>query len=130
MSNVVTIENAELERDAYHYESNLARLGDRRKFTWRCRECGSEFGMRGVDLETLIISPRVTLDALAPWYKDPGNDRMLYHPCLYCNYHGDRTGGMERLEIEDVLAWLNRNYVSPDQMAPDYAALAAEEPVS
>ena len=119
-------ERLDLEHEYRDQEGTLARLSGRLKFAWHCRECGNDFGMHGVDRETLAAAPRVTLDALAPWYEDPGNDRILYHPCLYCNYHGDRIpDGMEQLEIEDVLAWLIR-----DPMAPDYAALAAEEPVS
>ena len=123
----ISEETAELAYDARDYESHLARLGGRLKFTG-CRQCGSEDGMQAVYRETLV--EMWTPSALAWikhqklwWYREPGNDEYLFYPCSECNR--DRIISDEFVSICDILAWLDR-----DPMQPDYAALAAEEPVS
>ena len=126
MPNVITIENAALERDAHRHEGTLARLGGRLKFTG-CPECGSQDGMQAVHRETLAEMPPPTLawikhQCLA-WYREPGNAENLFYPCPECNHLRTIPDGF--VVIYDILVWLSR-----DPMSPDYAALAAEEPVS
>lgn len=123
MSEVITIENANLERDAIRHEDTLARLGGRGKFDWPCLECGSPDGMRSVHREILAMLSHNIMERLS-WYREPGNDLVLYYSCWACNPDGKRTpNDWEPLSADEVLAWLNDD---TDPMDPDYAALAAE----
>ena len=127
MSKVITIEAAELAYDAHRHESNLARLGGRRKFQF-CYQCGSQDGMQAVRRETLEEMPRTREggEILATWHREPGNDEYLFHSCLSCNRDKVVPAGYISMTADEVLNWLDR-----DPMAPDYAKLAAEpEPVS
>ena len=84
------------------------RYAGRGKFAWHCRECRSKDRMRGTDRETLKTLSREAIDAFAPWYEEPGNNLVVYYPCLYCNFDGKHIpDGWELLDVEDVLAWLN-----------------------
>ena len=102
------------------------RYSGRLKFTG-CPECGSDFGMYSASREEMAVFLPRAIERLAPWYKEPGNDLVLYHECMFCNWRGSQgvPDDLEPLSVADVQTWRDR-----DPMAPDYAALAAEEPVS
>ena len=112
-----------MERQYRNQESNQARLGGRGKFTG-CRECGSDFGMYSASREEMAEFLPRAIEKLAPWYKEPDNDLVLYHECMFCNWRGGQgvPDDLEPLNVTEVLAWFNR-----DPMAPDYAALASED---
>ena len=104
MSEVVTVENAALERDAWQYENTLARLGSRRKYDF-CRQCGSEDRMQKVHRDTLAgmrLAPIIALD----WYAELGNDaEYLFCPCPVCNPDKIIPDLFEALSLADVLDW-------------------------
>ena len=124
-----TEQQLDLEREDRHHESTQARLSDRLKFAC-CRRCGSADGMQSVHRDTLASMPIKRIGLLADIYAiygEPGNDEYLFYPCPHCNRDRVIFDGYESLSLRDVLYWITP---APDtQMAPDYAALAAEEPV-
>ena len=125
MSEVITIEAAELAYDAHRHEGTLARYAGRRKSAC-CRLCGSPDGMQKVHRDTLTIMEPAQIAALAPWYSELGNDaEYLFFTCRSCNQDRIVPDTFEALSLADVIYWLN-----PDPMQPDHTALAAEEPVS
>jgi len=112
----------ELERQDRDYESLVARLHGRRKFTG-CHECGSPDGMQKVHRDTLMGMKSGQVAGLA-WYAELGNDReYLFYPCLICNPIVPDI--FEALSLADVLDWLDLPWLARDPMAPDYEALAA-----
>lgn len=116
-------ETAEMQRREAMETRPQDRYAGRRKFAC-CRQCGSVDGMRSVCREMLAELSETGIKLLGPWHSELGNDEELFRPCRFCN--PDRiSDGYEPLSAKDVLAWLDR-----DPMAPDYAALAAEEPIS
>ena len=123
MSEVITIENATMERREAMDTRPQDRYAGRLKFAC-CRQCGSDFGMRSMEREVVAMLCPDAIASLAPWYEEPDNDLVLYYPCFVCNYLGERIpDAWEKLEAEeDVLEWCKQ----PDPMAPDYGALAAE----
>lgn len=104
MSQIVAIENADLERDAYRHESHLARLGSRRKFT-SCPECGSNFGMQSVHRETLAEMTDAEIEALGPLYRclESLTDEYLYYPCPACNWPVVVSSDFISVPIDEVL---------------------------
>ena len=117
-------ETAAMERQEAMNEKPQDRLAGRLKFTG-CHECGSQDGMQAVHRETLKDMASVTIQWLAGKYQYQQNDEELFYPCHFCNPGKTIPDGYEPMEVADVMAWLDR-----DQMQPDYAALAAEEPLS
>jgi len=111
MSEVITIETAEMQRREAIDTKPQDRYSGRRKYVWRCLECGSDFGMfsttREQMAEFLPFMPRA-IETRAPWYREPGNIRVLYHRCWTCNFDGERPipSGFELLTTADVAAWL------------------------
>ena len=117
MPDIITIENAAMERQEYMDTKPQDRYSGRRKFTG-CRECGSNFGMHGFCRKVLAVmyySVRYVC-----WHKETGNDEYLFCICEACNRDGVIPGGFTKITATEVQAWLNRN-----PMSPDYAALAA-----
>ena len=144
-----TEERFDMERQYHDAESPLARLSGRLKSAC-CRECGSADGMKSAHRETLVGIPRTIEggEIVARWHRDPGNDEYLFHPCLSCNRDRIIPAGFILMTADEVLAWLDTDPMAPDyeaqgqddyskldwgedprEMEPDYAALAAEEPV-
>ena len=103
-------ERFDLERQYRDQESALAHLGGRRKFTG-CPECGSEDGMFSATREEMAEFLPGGIERLAPWHKEPGNDLVLYHECMFCNWRGCRgvPDDLEPVDIEAVLEWFNRD---------------------
>ena len=115
-----SIETAALERDAHRHESALARYVS--KFTMRCRQCTSSDGMRSVCREMLAMMREGQIHIR--WYEEQGNGEYLFYVCEDCKWARVIPSGLTEITADEVLTWLDR-----DPMAPDYAALAAEEPV-
>lgn len=117
MSEIVSLESANLAYDARDYESTQARLGGRGKFTG-CRECGGGFGMHGICREALAMM--YYSQKYVCWHKEKGNDEYLFVVCGTCNPDKIIPDGFTELTAQNVLDWLDR-----DPMQPDYAAQAA-----
>jgi len=118
-------ERFDLER-RYRDQEAQAQWAGRRKFQF-CHWCGRPDGMKAVHRETLIDIPR-TIEGgkvIAAWHRESGNDEYLFHPCLSCNRDKIIPADFVSMTTDEVLDWIDR-----DSMAPDYAALAAEEPMS
>jgi len=124
VSEVITIESAELAYEARDHESTQARLSGRLKFAC-CRRCGSADRMQAVHQNTLAEMTGIELSWLT-WYYSTGNDEYLFYPCPLCNPTRIIPTGFELLSLPGVLYWINYDTL----MQPDYAALAREEPVS
>ena len=112
----------DLERDDRRHESTQARLAGRLKSAC-CHRCGSEDGMKAVYRDTMIQYGVVYSRS---WHREPGQDGYLFYPCFHCNPDRNIPAGFIQMTPDEVLDWVNRN---TNPMAPDYAALAAEEPV-
>ena len=121
----ISEETAAMQRQEAMETRPQDRFSGRLKFTG-CPECGSDFGMYSASREEMAIFLPGAIERLAPWYKETDNDLVLYHECMFCNWRGRRgvPDGFDLICIEAVIEWFNR-----DPMAPDYAALAHEEPV-
>ena len=122
MSDVITIEAAELAYDAHCHEDTLARLGGRRKFAG-CRECGSMDGMQAVHHETLNSMPAEAFRLLDTLYYRAGNSTYLFYACHHCNRDKVIPDDLSALGLDDILCWINIG-----RPRPGCAALAAEEP--
>ena len=120
-------EAAAMQRDEAMGEKPQGRFAGRLKFAWNCLECGNDFGMFSATREEMEQFLPGAIERLAPWYREPGNSLVLYHLCFACNWRGVQgiPDNFESLSTADVLTWFDA-----DPMAPDYDALAAEEPVS
>lgn len=105
------------------------RYSGRLKFTG-CRQCMSEDGMRSIHRDELrrFVTPlsMAIADIVATLCGESGNDEYLFYTCHHCNEDRAIPNGYETMSLSDVLTWLADD---ADPMAPDYAALAAEEPV-
>jgi hypothetical protein len=122
MSEIATLENAELAYDAIEYEGTQAQLAGRLKSAC-CRQCGGVDGMDSVHRETLVQLTAHHIALLAPWYRQPGNSEYLFRACDRCNRRGVMPIGYERVRIIDIPGWLG----DTDIMQPDYEALAVEQ---
>ena len=109
-----------MERNAHRHESHLARYVS--KFTMRCRQCMSSDGVRSVCREVLAMMREGRVHIR--WYEEQGNDEYLFYACENCNWARMIPPGFIEITADEILTWLDR-----DPMAPDYAALATEEPV-
>lgn len=118
-------ERFDMERQYHDHESTHARLSGRRKFQL-CRQCESVDGMQACHRDTLANLLRGELERLAPILHSMNSDSTsLFYACYCCNPDRILPSGYRPMTMDEVLDWLDR-----DPMAPDYEALAAEEPVS
>lgn len=128
----ISEETAAMQRQEAMETRPQDRYARRGKFTG-CPECGSDFGMHSALREEMAEFMPGAIKRFAPWYKDSGNDLVLYYPCWRCNFGGDRPvpDGFEPISIADVLYWSCSAMVDllDSALKPDYAALAREEPV-
>ena len=123
MTDTVSIETADLQRREAMDTKPQDRYTGRRKFTM-CRQCGSDFGMWGICREVLARMPYSA--QYVRWHREAGNDEYLFCICAVCNQDGIiPPSGFTEMTADEVRAWLDA-----DPMTPDYAALAAEEPVT
>lgn len=115
VSNVVTVENAAMERQEYMDTKPQDRYSGRLKSAC-CRRCGSADGMQSVHRKTLAELSADVIALTAPWYSETGNNEYLFHVCPECNRNGIIPDGFMSVTTS-ILIWC---YCAPDSMLPDY----------
>ena len=116
MSEVVTIENANLAYEAIEHESPQARYASRLKFAC-CRQCGTDYGMQPVYWKTLEEMSEASIK-LHSWHElpdRPDRDEYLFYPCRFCNPDGNIPDGFVPLAVDEVLIW----FTDPMQQGGD-----------